>query len=222
MEGVFVVGTDTDVGKTTLSGGLLKLMQGSRPVRYWKPVQTGTIVGDDTNDLKAMCELGPEYFLEPLYRFPEPLSPHMAARKWGKTIELDTILAAWRDASKDKRHFTIVEGAGGVMVPLNEERLQLEVIRNVNLPTIVVAEDRVGAINHTLLTLKALQDSKISILGVVIMKSRGGLGNAESIQQFGKVEVLAEFPPTEDVRSLLALVGGHARLREVFKVPRLP
>jgi dethiobiotin synthase len=197
-------------------------MQGSRPVRYWKPVQTGTIVGDDTNDLKSLCEMGSEYFMEPLYRFPEPLSPHIAARKWGKTVELDTILETWRNEASKSGHFTIVEGAGGVMVPLNETRLQIELIKSLNLPAILVAEDRVGAINHTLLTLKALVDAKIGVLGVVIMKSRGGLGNAESIQQFGKVEVLAEFPPTDDVKSLLALVGAHSRLREIFKVPRLP
>ena len=83
--GVFVIGVDTGVGKTTLCAGLLKMLVGSRKVAYWKPVQTGTIVGDDTKDIRKATQLSDDYFVEPAYRFPDPLSPHFAARKWGKT-----------------------------------------------------------------------------------------------------------------------------------------
>ena len=75
MQGVFVLGADTDVGKTTLCGGLLKMLQGSRNPRYWKPIQTGTIVSDDTTGLKDLLDVPANSFLEPLYRFPEPLAP---------------------------------------------------------------------------------------------------------------------------------------------------
>jgi len=222
MEGVFVLGADTDVGKTTLCGGLLKMLQGAKKVRYWKPIQTGTIVSDDTSGLREMLDIPSECFLEPLYRFPEPLAPHMAARKWGKTIEIDAIVDAWRAETRKGGAFLVLEGAGGVMVPLNDERLQIDLIQALNLPMLVVAEDRLGAINHTLLALKALYDARTSVLGVVMMRSRGSLGNSEAISKFGKVEILAEFPPYDDPRSQIAQVGGHRRLRQLFNLSPLP
>lgn len=220
MDGVFVLGTSTDVGKTVFSGGLLKMFQGTR-ARYWKPIQTGTIVGDDTADLKQIADAPAETFLEPVYRFPEPLSPVAAARKWNKTVEISEIVKTWRSHA-GKGEFIVIEGAGGVYLPLNEKALQIDLMTALGVPVVVLSNDSVGAINHTLLTLKALNDARLNVLGVVLMKSRGSMGNAEEISHYGKVEVLAEFPPSEDAKGLMAQVGGNARLRQIFKVTPLP
>jgi dethiobiotin synthase len=155
MEGIFVVGVDTNVGKTLLSAGLLKLMHGSRKVAYWKPVQTGTILGDDTNEVRSLTEFGPECFLEPAYRFPDPVAPRYAAKKWGKQIELSVIVDQFKKRENDR--FLIVEGAGGFLVPLNDELTQKDLIKALDLPVLLVAEDRVGAINHTVLTIEAVR-----------------------------------------------------------------
>lgn len=221
MEGIFITGTDTDVGKTTICAGLLKLLHGHKPVRYWKPIQTGTVVSDDTNDLKQMTELSAQHFIEPVYRFPEPVSPHFAARKWGKTIEIRTILEA-RDAEAVASSFTVVEGAGGLYVPLSEKELLIDLIQAMAMPLILVTEDRVGAINQTLLSLKAARSSNLQILGVILTKSRGGFGNKEAIEHFGKVEVLGEFHPSDDAKTTVAQVSSSPRLRELFGIPPLP
>lgn len=221
MDGVFVTGTDTGVGKTTFCAGLLKLIQGSRKVVYWKPVQTGTIIGDDTNVVKELTQLKNEYFVNPGYRFPDPVSPHMAAKKWGQSVDLNFLSKMFED-SKQNNDFVIVEGAGGLLVPLNDNVLQIDLIKKLGLPLIIVGEDRVGAINQTLLTLNAARAAGIAVLGVVLTKSRKNLGNAEPIAQFGNVDILAEFDPSEDSRTLLAQVGGHEGLRDLFKVKSLP
>ena len=221
MEGVFVTGTDTGVGKTTFCAGLLKLIQGTYKVRYWKPVQTGTIIGDDTNVIKELTQLNADFFVQPAYRFPDPVSPHMAAKKWGQEVDLETLKKAYT-AAKATTDFMIVEGAGGLLVPLNDRVLQIDLIKAIGLPLLVVAEDRVGAINQTLLTLNAARAVGIEILGVVLTKTRKNLGNAEPIAQFGKVEILAEFDPSEDSRNVIAQVGGHEGLRKLFNVKSLP
>lgn len=221
-EGVVVVGIDTGVGKTMVCAGLVKLLVGSKKVRYWKPIQTGTVVGDDTQTAKSLLsDLPTDTFWEPVYRFPEPLSPHMAAKKWGKTVSLDTLVDTYQ-AKRAADDFVVVEGAGGILLPLNEKHLQLHFLQNLALPMIIVAEDRVGAINQTLLTLNAARSGHVPVLGVILTRARRTLGNAEAISQFGQVEVLAELDPSEDSRTVLAQVAANARLRSLFNIASLP
>lgn len=221
MAGIFVIGVDTGVGKTVISAGLLQMLHGSRKLAYWKPVQTGTIVGDDTVEVRNLTQLPEEEFVEPTYRFTDPLSPHVAAKKWGKTIEL-AVLKKVLDEQEARGTFVIVEGAGGVLVPFSDTDLQIDFIKMSNLPVLIVAQDRVGAINQTLLTLAVLREQKIPIAGVVLTRSRGQFSNGESIRQFGKTEILAEIQPSDDKRSLVAMVGAHQGLRRYFKIPILP
>lgn len=221
MDGVFIIGTDTNVGKTSIGAGILRMIYGSRPVAYWKPVQTGTMLGDDTNEVRALAQVPDEAILEPTYRFTDPVAPHFAAKKWGKRIDLDEIVAQFQQQKKAGR-FVVVEGAGGVLVPFNEQELQLDLFLKLKLPLIVVTVDRVGAINQTLLSLNALRKANVEVLGVVVTRSRGNLGNSEAIAEFGKVEILAEFPPSDDLSSITALVAANARLRQLFNLPPLP
>jgi len=221
MDGVCVIGIDTGVGKTAICAGLLKMLHGSRKVCFWKPIQTGTIVADDTVEIKSLASLTADCFMEPVYRYVEPLSPYMAGKKWGKPVDLDEIEKIYREAKKNGR-FPIIEGSGGLLVPLNESDLQVALLQRLKLPIIYVTEDRVGAINQTLLSLRVAREEKLETLGVIVTRSRRTLGNAESIAHFGKVEILAEFDPADDVRTLVAQVGAHPRLRKLFNIPVLP
>lgn len=221
MDGIFVTGTDTGVGKTVISAGLLKLLHGTRGVCYWKPVQTGTIVGDDTQGVKALTGLPPECFAAPTYRFPEPLSPHMAAQKWNKRVELDVLVNQYKELKKSNR-FLIVEGAGGILVPYNDKVLQIEFIKALGLPMLLVSEDRVGAINQTLLTINAARAAGLAIVGVILTKARRTLGNSDAIHEFGKVEILAEFDPTGDSRTIVGQVASNERLRNLLNLAGLP
>lgn len=221
MEGIFVTGADTNVGKTVVSAGLLKLMHGFRKVHYWKPVQTGTVMNDDTDDIRAMVELGPECFMEPTYRFADPLAPRHAAKKWGKHIDLNEIAKQYANRPNPDA-FTIIEGAGGLLVPMNDEETQKDLIKKLGLPVLLIAEDRIGAINHTLLALAECRHENIPVLGVILTKAQGTYGNAENISHFGKVEILAEIQPYEDSKTLIAQVSCNKRLRELFLVPAMP
>ncbi len=221
MKSVFVIGVDTGVGKTTVSAGILKLLHGTCKVRYWKPIQTGTIVGDDTATVIGVTQFEPDCYANPGYRFAEPVSPHVAARKWGKTIDLELLQKTFEQHVKDG-YFVIVEGAGGLLAPLNDHELQIDLVKRLGIPVLLVSEDRVGAINQTLLTVKAAREAKIDVLGVILTRSRRTFGNAESIAHFGKVEVLAEIDPSEDIRNAIAQVGGDPKLRKLFGAGNLP
>jgi dethiobiotin synthase len=221
MEGVFITGTDTDVGKTTVAAGLMKMLHGFRQVRYWKPLQTGTLFGDDTATIQELTELGDAYFAEPLHRFPEPAAPLVAARKWHKQIEKQAVVDAWNqiDGSAET---VLIEASGGLLVPIGEHWLQSEFIAHTKLPTILVAEDRLGAINQTLMTLKICEQMEIPVLGVILTKSRSDHGNESCIREFGNVEILASLPFSEDARGVVANIAAHARLRELMGVAKLP
>jgi dethiobiotin synthetase len=221
MKGIFVVGTDTGVGKTCICAGILKLLHGSVKVAYWKPIQTGTIVGNDCKEVQELTSLPADCFIESTYRFPEPLAPHLAAKKWGKTIELPVLMDTL-DKQQKAGTFLIIEGAGGVLTPYNEHMLQIDFMKKVGFPTLVIGQDRVGQVNQTLLTLRALKDANLEVLGIILTKMRGTFGNAETIEHFGKIKVIAQFTDTPNKNTLMGEVGASDALRILFKIPKLP
>ena len=161
MTGIFVTGTDTGVGKTLISSAL---MAGFFPcANYWKPVQTGD--DDDTETVKRLAKLSQTRIQAPVYRLATPASPHYAAEREGVLIDHRRILDTWKTMPGQ----WIVEGAGGLAVPLSRERLQTDLIRDLALPTLVVSATRLGTINHTLLTLRELDAQGIPCLGVVLV-----------------------------------------------------
>jgi len=217
MKGIFVIGTDTGVGKTVASAGLLKIAQRLGKAAYWKPVQTGVIRGDDTAEVKALSGLEPSCFVEPAFRFPEPLSPYKAAEKWGKKIELEALLKILKSET-DQGKFMIVEGAGGVLVPYDRTWLQINLIKQSGLPVILVGKDKVGVINQVLLTVRALKEADIPFLGTIITQSTCTSGNSDVIKEFSDTEVLLELLPKEDKRILVAEVERSERLRKVMRI----
>jgi dethiobiotin synthase len=194
MKGLFVSGTDTNVGKTVVCAALMHRLRPHTHVRYWKPVQTGIDVDDDAESVRVLGGCGEAEIVPSAIRLPRPLSPHLAARLAGRHIEL-TDLLSHINGTGDGAHW-IIEGAGGALVPLNERELMVDVMARIAAPVLVVARTTLGTINHTLLTLAALRARSLDIAGVV-MVGEPSPENRAAIEQFGAVPVLGELPRLE-------------------------
>ena len=180
----FVTGTDTDVGKTIAAAWLMMKLDAA----YWKPVQVGTHTEIDEKVVRRLTGFPDEAFAPSSYVFPDPMSPHVAAERCGAHIDMAQIrLPEFAEP-------LIVEGAGGVLVPLNEESLMVDLMVQLELPVILVARSTLGTINHTLLSLEALRQRDLEITGVVL---NGDVQphNAQAIETYGKVRVLGQIPP---------------------------
>ncbi len=167
MKGLFVVGTDTGVGKTVLSAAL---MAAAGPqTTYWKPVQTGLATEPgDTPTVATLSQLPPERLLDAGPRLMLPASPHHAAVADHTSIDLDTLAATGRAHDAPDRRW-VVEGAGGLLVPLSDTQLLTDLVAALALPVLVAASTRLGTINHTLLTLRHLATLALPTLGVVLV-----------------------------------------------------
>jgi dethiobiotin synthetase len=159
MRGFFVTGIGTEVGKTIVSTLLVKALQGD----YWKPISA--LAPGDESDGEFVARYNPHALIHPeRFRFHAPQSPHVGATMEGIDITLEDFILP-----PLQKQFFIVEGAGGVFVPLNLHRKLciLDLIKYLSLPVIIVSRFYLGSINHTLLTLKALEGFGISISGVI-------------------------------------------------------
>ena len=196
---LFVTGTDTGVGKSYVAALLAVGLDAS----YWKPVQSGADA--DADWVRRVTGLPAERVLPETYRLLAPLSPHEAARREGVQIEMSRF-------ALPKRKRLIVEGAGGVMVPLDDRHLMVDLMVNLGLPVLVVARSELGTINHTLLTLDQLRRRGCPLLGVVV-NGPPNLANCQAIAHYGEVPVLAaidrrvELSPAK-VRGLFARYFG--------------
>ena len=180
--GFLVTGTDTGIGKTVVSAMLVRALNAS----YFKPVQAGL---DEPTDMDAvnLSEMANDRFFPECYRLKEPASPHLSAAMEGIEIDIDRL-----QLPKSENPL-IVEGAGGVMVPLTNSVLFIEVFAKWQLPTILCARTSLGTINHTLLSLAALRDWKVPIHGVIFV----GDAHEENefiIPRFGSVKHLGRVP----------------------------
>jgi dethiobiotin synthetase len=191
VNGLFVTGTDTNVGKTVVSAALVHRYRSVGPVGYWKPIQTGFPDDDDTAAVRKLGSCSQEEICDAGIRLPRPLSPHLAAELCGTSIEVDSIFRI--AAGLDQNRYWIVEGAGGVLVPINRERFMIDLIAALALRVVVVARSQLGTINHTLLTLEALRARNIQIAGVVIAGEPNS-GNRQAIETYGRIEILGEMP----------------------------
>lgn len=175
MRGVFVTGTDTGVGKTVLSAALMLRYPDAT---YWKPIQTGP--DDDTSEVARLS--GGQVCAEGI-RHPDPVSPHLSRTR----IDLDALV---------RRTFgtaVVIEGAGGVLVPVNESQTMADFMVKLGLPVMVATRTTLGTINHTVLTIEALRARSLKIAGVVMIGDRNS-DNRAAIERYGKVSVLAEMP----------------------------
>ena len=202
MTGYFVTGTDTNVGKTVLSALLVVALDAV----YWKPVQTGASEGTDRESVRAWSEAAEDRLPLERYRFDPPISPHLASREGGIRIALDAFELPEAPAGRK----WIVEGAGGVMVPLNERDMMRDLMQRIGFPIIVAARSTLGTINHTLLTLAALRDARLPICGVALIGHQN-IDNRRAIEKYGNVRVIGHIPILEKINraALLDVYEKH-------------
>jgi dethiobiotin synthetase len=196
-----VTGTDTDVGKTVVSAVLAVGLD----AYYWKPVQAGIAPSTDTADVRAWTGLPEERFLPEAYRLREPMSPHAAAALEGLELDLAPVLDRQLPADRP----VIIEGAGGLMVPLNRGALVVDLIGRMGVPVILVARTSLGTLNHTLLSVSELRRRGIPLLGVVLNGVEHE-SNRRTIEEYGDVRVLGRVPPLDslDPKSLQRAFAG--------------
>ena len=162
-----IVGADTNVGKTVFAAALADALG----AHYWKPVQAGLTPETDSQTVARLGGLSPDRIVPEAWRLPTPASPHIAARAAGVKIDVAAL-----HPPQDIAH-VIIETAGGVMVPLTEDFLTIDLLARWRLPTILVARTELGTINHSLLTLEALlyhvQQIHLLFLKCLVEVSRG-------------------------------------------------
>lgn len=191
MQAVFITATDTGVGKTTVSAGLAKvLLNRGLKVGYYKPVETG--VEDYPQDGKLLSQITGQPLEEVvLYTYKNPLAPYPASLIEGKEVDIDKIVQHFRYL-QSKYDFLIVEGAGGVYVPIKREFTYVDLIKMLDIPVLIVSRAKLGTINHTVLTIKALEGVKI--LGVVMNGFSGDdiseQTNPQIIQEMTGIKIL--------------------------------
>lgn len=178
-----IVGTDTGVGKTIMSAALV----GALGAHYWKPVQSGLEEETDSQTVARLTGASPERILPEAWRLKLPASPHISARAEG--VEIDP----WRIVPPRIAAPLIVETAGGVMVPLTDDVLTIEVLARWRLPVILVARTALGTINHSLLTIEALRGRDIPIHGVAFVGDEEREPQ-QSISRKGEVKTLGRLP----------------------------
>ncbi len=194
---IIITGTDTEIGKTIFSTALMLGLDaaGLKP-HYWKPIQSGVEDIVDTKTVQNISQLPAERFLPERYILSEPLSPHRSAEKDG--IEID--VAALSDPANipECDGALVIEGAGGLMVPLTRENLTINMFKKWDVPVVLCARTGLGTINHTLLSLEALWARNIPIKGLVFIGEEN-LDNIRTIAEFSKEKILGFLPKIDPV-----------------------
>jgi dethiobiotin synthetase len=201
---VFVVGTDTGIGKTQVAGALLSLLTdaGLRPAPF-KPYETGVIPSMGPADAIALSEAAQSDDALSLicpHRFRQPLAPGVAARRLGQEPAFEKTLAAFRSF---KGRPLVAEAAGGLRVPIDFQRDNLDLVAELKLPVVLVARAGLGTLNHTALSLDALLARRIPVRAVVLVRTRAERDpseqdNATEIARRHRVRVLGPVPFVED------------------------
>jgi len=205
---LFVTGTDTNVGKTVLSALLCAALDGI----YWKPIQTGASDGTDREAVREWAALPPERTILESYCFELPVSPHLAASLAGSVI--DTAKIEVPRLGPGER--LIIEGAGGVLVPLNQAEVMLDLMRKIGAPVVIATRTTLGTINHTLLTVNAIRGAGLEIKGVVMIGDKH-VENERAIEHYADVPVIGCIPFLEAIhRQVLLEVFNSQFSRNAF------
>lgn len=204
-KGFFITGTDTGVGKTFVTAGIVStLREKGVNVGVMKPVETGCPEKDgklepqDALYLKNAAGVSDELDLISPYRFKAPLAPTVASRVEGKIIELNKIKECYYKLAS-RHSIMFVEGAGGLLAPINENETVADLIKLLNLPLIIIAASRLGVINHTLLTVRYAQSVGIEVKGIILNYPALSIeetlsANQAEIKRLANIPVLGELP----------------------------
>jgi len=157
MKPIFITGTGTDVGKTLVAAIVTEALKAD----YWKPIQAGCSDGTDSLFVANMISNNKTKIYDELYLLKMPASPHLAAPAEGRKIKIKEII---EHLPKTKNQL-IIEGAGGLMVPLNKKKLMLNLIKKLDAKVIIVSKNELGSINHSLLTAEVLKHEHVNVLG---------------------------------------------------------
>lgn len=192
---LWVVATDTEVGKTVISALLMARYGSPGELAYWKPVASGSRDERDTETVKELCPTAD--ILPESYLFEEPLSPHLAARLEHRSVDPQRLVDDYQAHRAARRGALLIEGVGGVLVPLRDGGpLLIELMADISAPCIVVARSTLGTINHTLLTLEALRRRRLDVVGVVL-NGPHNIENQRAIESFGDIEVIGSVETLE-------------------------
>ncbi|RJG54310.1 ATP-dependent dethiobiotin synthetase BioD [Sphingobium terrigena] len=205
---IFVItGTDTGIGKTVFAAGLAAMLG----AHYWKPIQAGIDPDGDKEEVARLSGLPARHILPEAYRLTTPASPHLAARIDGVEISLDRLTLPQVDGP------LVVEGAGGVLVPVSETLLMADLFAYWGQPVILCARTALGTINHSLLSIEALRTRKVPIAGIAFIGERHE-ENERIIPQLAKVPSLGRLPLLDPLgpAKLAAAFAAHIRLSDPF------
>jgi dethiobiotin synthetase len=175
MKKIFVTGIGTDIGKTVVSAVLVEALKAD----YWKPVQTGSFFSRDTVEVKRIISNTKSQFHPESYLLKQPMSPHAAAELEGVEIHMDQI-----NLPQTSNHL-VIEGAGGLMVPLNRNHFMIDLIQKFDAEVILVVKNYLGSINHTLLSIDVLKSRGLKIMGIVINEEPHALSENIILQYSG-------------------------------------
>lgn len=193
-----VAGSGTDVGKTVVSAILATLLDAD----YWKPIQCGNEENSDTATIKNWIDTKRHFVHSPAYSLKAPLSPHHAARLENTPIAIDSITIP------TTAHRLVIEGVGGIFVPLTTKVLTIDLFKSWNCQWIIVSRHYVGSINHTLLTIEALKQRQVPIIGIIF----NGESNPDSeaaILEISQLPCLGRLLPEENLN--LTIIQRYAK-----------
>lgn len=160
MKPIFITGIGTGVGKTLVAAILAEALEAD----YWKPVQAGFAEGTDSQWVQAMVSNNQTRIFPEAYKLEMAASPHIAARAEGSSIRLETIVE-FLSVIRSRDRLLIVEGAGGLMVPLNEQKFVIDLIKALDATVVLVSRNYLGSINHSLLTASACVAHNLNVMG---------------------------------------------------------
>jgi dethiobiotin synthetase len=192
-----VTGTDTGIGKTTVAAMLVLALDAV----YWKPIQSGTEEGTDRQRVQALTQLPDDRLLPERYVLSQPLSPHRAAELDGIEIKSEALVLPAFDRT------LVIEGAGGLMVPVTRNKLQIDVFADWSLPIVLCARTALGTINHTLLSIEALRGRHMRLHGLIFVGDDNP-DNMQTIADFSGARILGHVPRLDRI--------GRAALLDVF------
>ncbi len=227
MNGLFVTGTDTDVGKTIITSGIAAVLKEKLvDIGVYKPLLSGVSrehPESDTSLLKEGSQTPLTYEEITPFEFKEPLAPYVAGKLGGRSIYLKDVLNHWNQI-KDKHQYFLVEGAGGISVPLGPDFLVSDLITALDLPTIIVARPNLGTINHTFLTVKYAQSLGIKVAGIIINGKNSDFDLAEQtnpdvIEKQCGVPILGITPRLEELNkeAIKQMIKDHMDVSKIIK-----
>ena len=194
----FITGIGTGIGKTIVRAIITEKLQAD----YWKPIQSGDLDNSDSLTIESLISNTQTVIHSEGFKLTQPLSPHLSAKIDNIDLQINYL------QTPQTNNHLIIEGAGGLMVPLNDQELMIDYIQSLSVKVILVSQNYLGSINHTLLSIEALKSRGIEIAGIIF----NGTSNTETeryITQYGKIPVVGKIPELDKLDKESIKVAGQ-------------